>query len=111
MEPAPSCSVNINPDSISYHNCDPYGDATLALRVLYRELEQIERLSSKLPQTDRNLELLDKKRKLVQHEIERIAVNSVPVQPVAGVRTYPRKEKRIAKKFRRKADRFEQGRK
>jgi hypothetical protein len=104
MDPAPSCSVSIDPDSISYHNFDPLGDATLALRVLHRELEQIESLSSKLPQTDRNLELWDKKRKLLEHEIERFVVNSAPMQ-APEIRTYPRKEKRKAKAMLRKAAR------
>jgi len=113
MNPAPSCSVNIHPDKIVYHNFDPTSDSSLALEVLQEAKGKLDdELSSNRPGTDRYLEQCYKKRKLLDHAIEQIVVNSsVPVQPAREVRTYPRKEKRIEKALRRKAARVDRLRK
>src|SRR6266849_4936754 len=52
----PSCSVNIHPDKIVYHNFDPASDSSLKLKVL-REAEGKldDELSSNKPHTDRHL--------------------------------------------------------
>lgn len=112
MNPAPSCSVNIDPDSIVFHNFDPASDSSLTLKVLREAKGKLDdELSGNKPRTDRYLELCDKKRKLLEQEIQKIVVNSAPVQPVPEVRTYPRKEKRKAKAMLRKAARADQLRK
>jgi hypothetical protein len=103
----PSCSVSINPDSITYHGFDPTLDSSLTLDVLQEAKRKIDDdLSSNEPRTDRYLDLCSKKRKLLEHEIEKIVVNSAPMQ-ATEIRTYPRKEKRVEKAFRRKAARID----
>jgi hypothetical protein len=111
MNPAPSCSVNIDPDSIVFHNFDPALDSSLTVKVLREAKRELEdELSSNKPYTDKHLELCDKKRKLLEHAIEQIVVNSTPIQ-APEIRTYPRKEKRIEKALRRKAARIDRLRK
>jgi len=111
MNLAPSCSVNIDPDEIVYHNFDPASDSSLTLKVLREAKGKLDgELSSNKPRTDRYLEQCDKKRKLLDHAIEQIVVNSLAMH-APEIRTYPRKEKRIEKALRRKAARIDRLRK
>jgi hypothetical protein len=104
----PSCSVNIDPDSIRF-NFDKDSNPKLALEVLREQLEQIKRQSTgSLPQTDRVLRTLAKKKSLVQTMITQL-LTSESLPPTFGAT--PRRDKRIEKKLRRKALRFEQARK
>ena len=104
----PSCSVNIDPDSITF-NFNKYSNPKLALEVLREQLEQIIRQSTgSLPQTDRVLRTLAKKKSLVQTMITQL-LTSESAPPT--VSTTPRRDKRIAKKLRRKGIKFDQKRK
>ena len=110
MNPPPSCSININPDTVTFHGFDPSSDSSLRLRVLQEAKAKLDDEMSK-PQPDRYLELCSKKKKLLVHMIEQTLANSASAQPIPEIRTYPRKEKRIMKAMRRKAARADQLRK
>ncbi len=104
----PSCSVNIKPDSITF-NFDRYSNPKLALEVLREQQEQIERqLTGNLPQTDRVLTTLAKKKSLVQAMISQFSTSGSFPPTFSAT---PRRDKRIEKKLRRKAIKFDQARK
>ena len=88
-------------------NFDPYADKAMAVSILKKQLADVEQLSSIRPQTDRVLTRLAKKKSALETLIESFseAGNSTVVGSTS------RKDKRIEKKLRRKAARFEQGRK
>ena len=89
-------------------NLDPYADKAVTVSILKKRLADVEKqLSSNRPKTDEFLRRLAKIKSALETLIESFsdAGNSTVVGSTS------RKDKRIAKKLRRKAARFEQGRK
>jgi len=97
--------VDVDPDQIVCHNFKPYSDKALTLEILKKTLAQIElELTPSGPKTDRELTTLAKKKSLVESAIAAFSASEYP-SPT------PRRDQRVGKKLRRKAMRFDQGRK
>ena len=88
-------------------NFDPYADKAMTVSILKKQLADVEQLSSIRPQTDRVLTRLAKKKSALETLIE--SFSDAGTSTVVG--STSRKDNRIEKKLRRKAARFEQGRK
>jgi hypothetical protein len=88
-------------------NFDPYADKAVTVRILKKQLADVEQLSSSPRQTDRVLTGLAKKKSALETLIE--SFSDAGTSTVVGATS--RKDKRIAKKLRRKTAKFEQGRK
>jgi hypothetical protein len=88
-------------------NFDPYADKAVTVRILKAQLAGVEQLSRRRPQTDRVLTRLAKKKSALETLIESFSdAGSSTVLSATS-----RKDKRITKKLRRKAARFDQMRK
>jgi hypothetical protein len=90
-------------------NFDPYADKAVTVGILKKQLADIERHSRNLLQTDRVLRRLAKTKSALETLIE--SFSDAGTSTVVSDSATPRKDKRIEKKLRRKAARFEQGRK
>ena len=88
-------------------NLDPYADKAVTVSILKKQLADVEQLSCIQPQPDRVLTRLAKKKSALKTLIESFL--DAGTSTVAG--STSRKDKRMEKKLRRKAARFEQGRK
>jgi hypothetical protein len=87
-------------------NFDPYADKAVTVSILKKQLADVEQQESSPPQTDEVLRRLAKKKSALETLIESFSDRTSTV-----VGSTSRKDKRIEKKLRRKAARFEQGRK
>jgi hypothetical protein len=88
-------------------NFDPYADKAVTVSILKKQLADVEQLSCIRPQTDRVLTGLAKKKAALETLIE--SFSDAGTSTVVG--STSRKDKRMEKKLRRKAARFEHGRK
>ena len=88
-------------------NFDPYADKAVTVSILKKQLADVEQLSNKRLQTDEVLRRFAKKKSALKTLIE--SFSDAGTSTVAG--NTSKKDKRIEKKLRRKAARFEQGRK
>jgi hypothetical protein len=88
-------------------NFDPYADRAVTASILKKQLADVEQQESRPLQTDEVLRGLSKKREALKTLIE--SFSDAGTSTVVG--STSRKDKAIARKFRRKAARFEQGRK
>ena len=88
-------------------NFDPYADKAVTVSILKKQLADLEQPSSSRPKTDRVLTRLAKEKSALETLIE--SFSDAGTSTVVGATS--RKDKRMAKKLRRKAVRFEQGRK
>jgi hypothetical protein len=88
-------------------NFDPYADKAVTVSILKKQLADVEQRSRNPLQTDRALRRLAKTKSAFETLIK--SFSDAGTSTLAG--STSRKDKRIAKKLRRKAARFEQGRK
>jgi len=105
----PSCSVNLEPGRVTFHNFDPNDDSAFTVEVLRHTLAEIERqLTATTPQTDKQLTTLAKKKSLLESTIASFSNSQSSLMPFSAT---PRRDRRMAKKLRRKAARLDQMRK
>ena|SRR5260370_17119404 len=108
MKSSPSCSVNVDPNEITFDppDFDPHADKSVTVKILKTKLVEVSMLAARQPQTDAILRTLGKKKSLLESAITSFSdIESLPV------RTYRKKEKRQQKAMRRKAARADEVRK
>ena len=88
-------------------NLDPYADKAMTVSILKKQLADVEQQESRPRQTDRVLTRLAKTKSALETLIDSFSDQGTSTVASAT----PRRDKRMAKKLRRKAARFEQGRK
>ena len=87
-------------------NFDPYADKAMTVSILKKQLADVEQQESSPHQTDKILTRLAKEKTALKRLIESFSAGTSE-----RVGSTSRIDKRMAKKLRRKAARFEQGRK
>ena len=88
-------------------NFNPYDDKAVTVSIIKKQLADVEQQESSPHQTDKILTRLAKTKSALETLIE--SFSDAGASTVVG--STSRKDKRMAKKFRRKTTRFEQGRK
>ena len=86
-------------------NFNPYDDKTVTVNILKKQLADVEQQESSPQQTDEVLRRLAKTKSALKTLI--VSFSDAGTSTVASAT--PKRDKRMAKKLRRKAARFEQG--